>query len=184
LSSFFGPLASSVSAALGRDQTAGALREIVRRLDADMPLFQVRTLEQVVDGSMAARRSMAWLLSTFAVSALLLAAIGVFGVMSHAVSQRTREIGVRMAIGASPYRVLGGILGEGLLQVALGVVAGAVLSLVTARLLAGLLFGVSPATVMPYAIVLALLAGVSLVACLVPARRAMRIDPAVALRAD
>ena len=184
LPSFFGPLASSVSAALGGDQTAGALREIVRRLDADMPLFQVRTLEQVVDGSMAAPRSMAWLLSTFAVSALLLAAIGVFGVMSHAVSQRTREIGVRMAIGASPYRVLGGILGEGLLQVALGVVVGAVLSLVTARLLAGLLFGVSPAAVMPYVIVLALLAAVSLVACLVPARRAMRIDPAVALRAD
>ena len=172
------------TSALGSDQTAGALREIVRRLDADMPLFQVRTLEQVVDRSVAAPRSMAWLLSTFAASALLLAAIGVFSVMSHAVSQRTREIGVRMAIGASPYRVLGGILGEGLLQVALGVVAGAGLSVVTARLLAGLLFGVSAATVVPYVIVLALLAGVSLVACLVPARRAMRIDPAVALRAD
>jgi putative ABC transport system permease protein len=104
--------------------------------------------------------------------------------MSHAVSQRTREIGVRMAIGASPYRVLGGILGEGLLQVALGVVAGAALSLVTARLLAGMLFGVSAATAMPYVIVLALLAVVSLAACLVPARRAMRIDPAVALRSD
>jgi putative ABC transport system permease protein len=184
LSSFVGPLASSVSAALGRQQTTGALREIVRRLDGDMPLFQVRTLEQVVDGSVAAPRAMAWLLSTFAVSALLLAAIGVFGVMSHAVSQRTHEIGVRMAIGASPYRVLGGILGEGLLQVALGVVAGAALSLVTARLLAGLLFGVSAATMMPYVIVLALLAVVSLAACLVPARRAMRIDPAVALRSD
>ena len=149
-----------------------------------MPVFQVRTMAQVIDTSVAAPRAMAWLLSGFALAALMLAAIGVFGVMSHAVSQRTREIGVRMAMGASPHRVLGGILGEGLLQVALGVVAGAVLSLLTARLLAGLLFGVSAATVVPYVIVLALLAGVSLVACLVPARRAMRIDPAVALRAD
>ena len=184
LASFFGPLASSVSAALGRDRTASALREIVRRLDAEMPIFQVRTLEQVVEASVAAPRSMAWLLSTFAVSALLLASIGVFGVMSHAVSQRTREIGVRMAIGASPYRVLGRILGEGLFQVALGALVGAALSLLTARLLSGMLFGASAAAAMPYAIVLALLGAVSLVACLVPARRAMRIDPAVALRAE
>ncbi|MGH9221767.1 MAG: FtsX-like permease family protein, partial [Vicinamibacterales bacterium] len=115
---------------------------------------------------------------------LMLAAIGVFGVMSHAVSQRTREIGVRMAIGASPYRVLGGILGEGLAQVALGLVLGALLSLLTARLLGGLLFGVSALSITPYLIVVALISAVSLIACLMPARRAMQIDPAVALRAD
>jgi putative ABC transport system permease protein len=161
-----------------------ALREIVRRIDPDMPLFQVRTMAQVIETSVAAPRSMAWLLSAFAVAALMLAAIGVFGVMSHAVSQRTREIGVRMAVGASPYRVLAGILGEGLAQVALGLVLGALLSLLTARLLSGLLFGVSALTITPYLIVVGLLGAVSLVACLVPARRAMRIDPAVALRAD
>jgi putative ABC transport system permease protein len=161
-----------------------ALRDVVRRLDPEMPLFQVRSLEQVVDASVAAPRSMAWLLSAFAGAALMLAAIGVFGVMSHAVSQRTREIGVRMAIGASPRRVLGGILLEGLAQVAIGLVFGALLSLLTARLLAGLLFGVSALNVAPYLIVVALLGTVSLVACLVPARRAMQIDPATALRAD
>ncbi len=161
-----------------------ALREIVRRIDPDMPLFQVRTMAQVIDTSVAAPRSMAWLLSAFAVAALMLAAIGVFGVLSHSVSQRTREIGVRMAIGASPYRVLGGILGEGLAQVALGLVLGAVLSLLTARLLTGLLYGVSAVSITPYLVVVGLLATVSLIACLVPARRAMQIDPAVALRAD
>src|SRR5688500_862866 len=127
-----------------------ALREIVRRIDPEMPLFQVRTMAQVIDTAVAAPRSMAWLLSAFAAAALMLAAIGVFGVLSHSVSQRTREIGVRMAIGASPYRVLGGILGEGLMQVALGLVLGAVLSLLTARLLAGLLFGVSAVSIAPY----------------------------------
>ena len=184
LSSLLGPLAATVSEAIGRDRTAAAIRDIVKRMDPEMPLFQVRTMSQVVETAVAAPRSMAWLLSAFAVSALLLAAIGVFGVMSHAVSQRTREIGVRMAIGASPYRVLGGILGEGLTQVGLGLVLGAALSLLTARLLAGLLYGVSALSVAPYLIVVGLLGAVSLVACLVPARRAMQIDPAVALRAD
>ena len=184
LSSLLGPLASSVSDSVSREGVAAQVRSAVRRIDSELALFRVRTMEQVVDAAVATPRSMAWLLSMFAASALLLAAIGVFGVMSHAVSQRTREIGVRMAIGASPYRVLGGIVGEGLSQVGLGLAAGAALSLVTSRLLSGLLFGVTGASVAPYLIVVGLLAAVSLVACLVPARRAMRIDPAVALRAD
>ena len=160
------------------------IRDIVRRVDPDMPLFQVRTMAQVIDTAVAAPRAMAWLLSGFALSALMLAAIGVFGVLSHAVSQRTREIGVRIAVGASPRRVLGGILGEGLMQVAFGLVVGALLSLLTSRLLSGLLFGVSALSITPYLIVVGLLGLVSLIACLVPARRAMQIDPAVALRAD
>ena len=167
-----------------RDSAATALRDVVRRIDPELALFRVQTMEQVVDNAVATPRSMAWLLSVFATAALMLAAIGVFGVMSHAVSQRTREIGVRMAIGASPYRVLAAILGEGLAQVGLGLIVGAVLSLVTARLLAGLLFGVSALSLAPYLLVVALLSTVSLIACLVPARRAMQIDPAVALRAD
>jgi putative ABC transport system permease protein len=156
----------------------------VRRLDPELALFRMRTLEQVLDASVATSRSLAWLLSSFAIAALLLAAIGVFGVMSHAVSQRTREIGVRMAIGASPYRMLAGILAEGLTQVGLGVMAGVMLSIVMARLLSGLLFGVSPIAVAPYLIAVAVLAVVSAIACLVPARRAMRIDPMTALRAE
>ena len=184
LVSFLGPLASSVSDAIDQDRTAPAIRDVVRRIDPELALFRVQTLEQVVDNAVATPRSMAWLLSVFAIAALMLAAIGVFGVMSHAVGQRTREIGVRMAIGASPYRVLGSILGEGLAQVGFGLILGALLSMLTARLLGGLLFGVSALSVAPYLIVVGLLGTVSLVACLLPARRAMQIDPAVALRAD
>jgi len=164
--------------------SAEALRNAVRSIDPDLALFQVRTMDQVLDASVATPRSIAWLLSAFALSALVLAAIGVFGVMSHAVSQRTREIGVRMAIGASPVRMLASILGEGMAQVGLGVVLGAVLSLVLARLLSGLLFGVSAVSVSPYFIVATLLGAVSLIACAVPARRAMRVDPATALRGE
>jgi len=182
--SLLGPLAPAVSDALAREAVANSIRAVMRRLDPDLALFQVRTMEQVVDASVATPRSMAWLLSMFAISALMLAAIGVFGVMSHAVSQRTREIGVRMAIGASPYRMLGTILGEGLAQVGLGLVAGAALSLITTRLLSGLLFGVTATTISPYFVVFSLLAVVSTIACLIPARRAMRVDPASALRAE
>ena len=184
LSALLGPLASTLSGSMGGDSAAAALRAAVRRLDPQIALYNLRTLQQVVDNAVATPRSMAWLLSVFALSALMLAAIGVFGVMSHAVSQRTREIGVRMAIGASPFRVLGAILGEGLTQVGLGLVLGAVLSLLTARLLGGLLFGVSALSITPYLAVSAVLCAVSLIACLLPARRAMQIDPAVALRAD
>ena len=141
-------------------------------------------MEQVVDAAVATPRSMAWLLSVFAIAALMLAAIGVFGVMSHAVSQRTREIGVRMAIGASPNRMLGSILGEGLTQVGLGLIVGTALSLLTARLLAGLLFGVSALSITPYLIVVTRARRGVAGRMPVPARRAMRIDPAMALRTE
>jgi predicted permease len=182
--SLLGPLGPAVSSAMARDSIAASIRTTVRRLDPDLALFQLRTMEQVVEAGVATPRSMAWLLSVFAMSALMLAAIGVFGVMSHAVSQRTREIGVRMAIGASPHQMLGAVLGEGLTQVGIGLIAGVALSMVTARLLTGLLFGVTALSVAPYLVVVSMLAVVSVIACLVPARRAMRIDPATALRAD
>ena len=163
---------------------AAAVRDAVRRVDPDLAVFRLQTMEQVVNQAVATPRSMAWLLSVFALSALMLAAIGVFGVMSHAVGQRTREIGVRMAIGASPSQMLRTVLTEGLMQVALGVMLGAVLTLIAARLLSGLLFGVAALSLAPYLAVTGLLAAVSVIACLVPARRAMQIDPAIALRAD
>jgi putative ABC transport system permease protein len=184
VASLLGPLGSAMSDAVGSEGTAMAIRDAVRRIDPELALFRVRTMEQIVDAAIATPRSMAWLLSLFALAALMLAAIGVFGVMSHAVSERTREIGVRMAIGASPRRMLGAILGEGLAQVGLGLLAGALLSMLTARLLSGLLFGVTALTITPYLIVVALLGAVSVIACLVPARRAMRVDPAVALRGE
>lgn len=161
-----------------------SLRGVIRRLDSEMPFYQVRTMEEVVDASVATPRSLAWLLSGFAASGLLLAAIGVFGVLSHAVSQRTQEIGVRMAIGASPAEVLGMILREGLVQVGLGLVVGLGLAVGTSQLVSGLLFGITVGTPTPYVTVSILLVTVAVIACLAPARRAMRVQPAVALRGE
>jgi putative ABC transport system permease protein len=163
---------------------ASQLRGIVRRLDSEMPFYQVRTMNQIVESSVATPRSLAWLLSGFAASGLLLAAIGLFGVLSHAVSQRTQEIGVRMAVGASPGQVLWMVVGEGLMQVSLGLLVGLGLALATAQLLGGLLFGVTTSAPLPYIVVGALLVSVALLACLAPARRAMRVDPAVAIRGE
>jgi putative ABC transport system permease protein len=160
------------------------LRAMIRRIDSEMPFYQVRTMEQVVAASVATPRSLAWLLSGFAASGLLLAAIGVFGVLSHAVSQRTQEIGVRVAVGASPQQVLIMVLREGLAQVVMGLLLGIALAAATSRLLSGLLYGVTVATPLPYVLVSVLLLASALTACLAPARRAMRIDPAVALRGD
>jgi putative ABC transport system permease protein len=184
LRSLLGPLAAAFSDAVARQNAAASLRTVVRGVDAELPLFQVRTMEQVVDAAVATPRSMAWLLSMMALSGLLLAAIGVFGVLSHAVGQRTREIGVRMAIGASPTGMLRMVLGEGLVQVGCGLVLGLILSIGLSRLLSGLLFGVDRFSPLPYLLVSAVIVFVSMVACLVPAWRAMRIDPAVALRTD
>ena len=126
--------------------------------------------------SLALRNFMRLLLSVFAGLALLLASVGIYGVISYAVSQRTREIGLRMALGARPRDVLRLILGEGLKLVCAGVVVG------IAALLATLLYGVSGTDPLIFIGVTALLVAVSLAACFVPARRAMRVDPIVALR--
>ena len=143
------------------------LRAMIRRLDSEMPFYQVRTMEQVVSASVATPRSLAWLLSGFAASGLLLAAIGVFGVLSHAVSQRTPDIGVRVAVGSSPQQVLTMVLREGLAQVGIGLILGMALAAATSRLLSGLLFGVTTAAVLPYVVVSFLL----LASALSPASR-------------
>jgi putative ABC transport system permease protein len=165
-------------------QLVSGLRGAIRAADPEMPFYQVQTMEQIVDASVATPRSLAWLLSSFALSGLILAAIGVFGVLSHAVTQRTQEIGVRMAIGASPTQVLRQVMSEGLIQVTIGIVVGTALALATSRLLAGLLFGVTAADPVAYVGVAALLTTVAVAASLAPARRAMRVDPITALRAD
>ena len=162
----------------------GGLRSAIRDLDLEMPFYRVQTMERIVDASIATPRSLAWLLSTFALAGLLLAAIGVFGVLSHAVAQRTHEIGVRIAVGATPAQVLRMVLGEGLAQLGLGLGAGIAIALGTARLLSGLLFGVTTASVTPYIAVATLLTIVTIAACLAPARRAMNVDPVTALRAE
>jgi putative ABC transport system permease protein len=173
-----------VRGAAGTTGLSSSIRAAIRELDAELPFFQVRLMEDVVSTSMATPRSLAWLLSGFAIVGLMLAAIGVFGVLSHAVSQRTQEIGVRMAVGASPAGVLAMIVRDALTQVGLGLVLGLGLTWMTSQLLSGLLFGVSTTSPMPYLIVAAVLVGAALIAALAPARRAMRIDPAIALRAE
>jgi putative ABC transport system permease protein len=159
-----------------------AVRDAFAAVDPLVPTGPMRSMEQVMSRSLALRNFMRLLLSVFAGLALLLASVGIYGVISYAVSQRTREIGLRMALGARPRDVLRLILGEGLKLVCAGVVVGIAAALALTKLLATLLYGVSGTDPLIFIGVTALLVGVSLAACFVPARRAMRVDPIVALR--
>jgi len=159
-----------------------ALREAMAAADPLVPTGAVRSMDQVLAHSLALRSFMMLLLSIFGGLALVLASVGIYGVISFAVSQRTREIGVRMALGARPADVLQMILTEGLKLVAVGVVLGTVAALLLTRLLEGMVYGVSMRDPLIFALVNLLMAAVSLAACYVPARRAMRVDPLVALR--
>ena len=153
-------------------------------LDPDLPLTKIRTLEEVIERSAGPQRLAAELLSAFAAAALLLAALGIYGVVSYAVSRREREIGVRMALGAQGSDVLRMILREGLRLSVLGVAGGLIAALGVARLLAGFLYGVSSSDPLTYLLVAAGLLLAAAGASFLPARRATRVDPAVALRAE
>jgi predicted permease len=159
-----------------------AVRDAFAAVDPLVPTGPMRPMEQVLSHSLALRNFMRLLLSIFAGLALVLASVGIYGVISYAVSQRTREIGVRMALGARPADVLRLILGEGLRLVLAGVAVGIAAALALTKLLASLLYGVSDTDPLIFASVTGLLVGVSLAACFIPARRAMRVDPMVALR--
>ncbi|MFL6257643.1 MAG: ABC transporter permease [Pyrinomonadaceae bacterium] len=163
---------------------APAVRAEVRALDPEVPAFAVQTLEQMVAGSRAAfmRRYPAYLTGVFACVALLLALVGIYGVVSYAVTQRTHEIAIRVALGAQSRDVLRLVLGHGLLLALGGIAAGAVGALALTRLISGLLFGVSAADPAVYGLVALLLTAVALLACLIPARRATKVDPIGALR--
>ena len=141
-----------------------------------------RSMDQRLSRSLALRGFMMQLLSLFAAMALLLASVGIYGVISYGVSQRTREIGVRMALGARPDDVLRLVLSEGLKLVGVGVALGIIAALALTRLLATLLYGVKATDPLIFLAVVAVLVCVSLAACYMPARRAMRVDPIVALR--
>jgi putative ABC transport system permease protein len=162
----------------------GAARAEIAALDPLLAPYNIFTLEEAVDLALTGRRLATWLLTSFACAALLLAAVGIYGVMSYSVGQRTREIGVRMALGAQASDVLTLILRHGLHLVGFGLVAGGVAALSLRRLMQTLLFGVSAIDPLIFAGVALLLALVALLACLIPARRAARIDPMVALRTD
>jgi putative ABC transport system permease protein len=141
-------------------------------------------MREVVWQANGRARFQTWLLAVFAAAAALLAAVGIYGVMSYAVSRRSREIGVRMALGARPGEVLRLIVGQGMGVAAAGAAAGLAAALVLTRLMRSLLYGVPPTDLATYAAVAAGLLVIALVASYVPARRAARIDPATALRAE
>jgi len=161
---------------------AESLRREVRAVDPNEPVFGVRTMEEVVAAALAERRFTMLLLALFAVTALLLSAIGIYGVMAYFVTQRTHEIGIRMALGASPGDVVGMVLGQGVRLAAAGVAAGIIGALAVTRAIATLLFGVSPRDPGTLVALAGTLTVVALVACYVPARRATRVDPIRALR--
>jgi putative ABC transport system permease protein len=160
----------------------GAIREVVQSLDKDQPIANVQTMEQVVAGSVAQPRFRTVLLGVFALLALVLAAIGIYGVMSYAVTQRTHEIGIRMALGAQPRSVLGLVVGQGVKLALAGVGIGLAGAWGLTRLISTLLFEVTATDPVTFAAVALVLAGVALLACYLPARRAARIDPMLALR--
>ena len=163
---------------------ADAARRAVQAVDPEQPIDQLGTLEQAVDNSMQTRMVMLTLLGTFAAAALLLACIGIYGVMTYSVTQRTREMGIRIALGAGVGQVVALVLRDGLKVVLLGVVIGAACSLGAGALISNQLYGTSQNDPLVFAAVAFVLVSVSLIACWFPARYATRVDPVIALRAE
>jgi putative ABC transport system permease protein len=161
---------------------AGALEREVRALDKDQPISDVRAMNEWLADSIARARFATFLLGVFAMVALLLASLGIYGVMAYSVTQRTNEIGIRMALGATPANVVHLVLKRGVLLALIGVAIGLIGSLGLTRLLSGLLFGVSVTDPAIFGLVPILLLAIAVLAVYLPARRATRVDPLVALR--
>lgn len=159
-----------------------AIRGEIRALDPTMPISNVRTLEEVLASSVAQPRFAMVLLGSFAAIALLLAVVGIYGVLSYAVSRRTREIGIRMAVGAEPGRVVSDVVGRGMAMALLGITAGLGLAWVLAGSLEGMLYGVEAHDVLTFAVAPLIFVGVAFLACVIPALRAARVNPSGALR--
>lgn len=159
-----------------------ALREAVHSIDRNLPLSSVNTLDKLVESSVGQRKLSMMLLGVFSAIAMVLASIGIYGVMSYSVAQRTRELGIRMALGAMRSRVLMLVVGQGMALAGAGVAIGLVGAFGLTRLLTNQLFDVRATDPSTFALVSALLVAVALIATLVPALRATRVDPVVALR--
>jgi predicted permease len=163
---------------------APAIREAVSAIDPGLPIVSMRTMEDVVGASLTRQRFLSLLLGIFAAVALLLAAIGTYGVLSYMVSERHREIGIRMALGAGNGQVVGLVLRQGITIAAIGIAVGVGGALALSRITQSLLYGVTPSDPATFGAVVAVIALVATAACLIPMRRAMRVDPLTAIRAD
>jgi putative ABC transport system permease protein len=161
---------------------AAAVRSEIWKLDKDLPLFRVQPMEQILSLAVAGQRFNLLLLTVFAALALLLAAVGIYGVISYAVAQRTHEMGIRMALGANTGDVLWLVMRQGLILIISGVAVGLAGAFALTRVMTGLLFGVSATDPLTFAAIALLLMTVALLACWIPARRATKVDPMMALR--
>ncbi|HEY0082442.1 MAG TPA: FtsX-like permease family protein, partial [Pyrinomonadaceae bacterium] len=153
-------------------------------IDPDLALAHIKTMDQLMDESLGQSRYRGVLLGIFAIVALILAAVGIYGVIAYTVNQRTREIGIRLALGAQKRDILKLVIGQGVILCMIGVAIGVAASLALMRFLSSLLYGVSDTDPLTFAGVVLLLIGVALLACSIPARRAARVDPMIALRQD
>jgi len=160
------------------------VRKVVTRMDPELPFYGVQTMQKRIDDSLLARRSPMLLLMIFAGVALFLAAVGIYGALAYSVTQRTREMGIRIAVGSSAGEVFGLVLKEGLTVVGVGLALGGAGAFGLVRLIQSLLYGIQPTDPAVMGSVALLLAATGVTACLLPARRATRIDPVVALTGE
>jgi ABC-type antimicrobial peptide transport system permease subunit len=165
-------------------QVLGAIREVVRELNPEVPVTDVATAHDLVDDALATPRNLAGAVGAFAAVALLLAMIGIYGVMSYFVNEHRKDIGIRLALGGKPGAVLGLVLARGLRPVLFGTAIGFVLALVATRFMTRMLFGVSPHDPATLGMVALAMLGTAIAACWIPARHAARLDPARVLRHD
>jgi predicted permease len=166
------------------DAFGGAVRREVAAIDPELPVFSIKTLQALTDDSLKTRRWPMLLSLGFGLIALALSAVGIYGVLAYLVAQRTKEIGIRMALGSTPWAVFDLVLREGVALLAVGFVAGGIGAFALRKSIEGQLFGVESTDARVLAVVAAILAAVALVACAMPARRATRIDPVLALQQE
>lgn len=171
-----------VRSSLSASSVAASIRQAVHSIDKDLPVTDVVSFPDALGQSISQERFRTFLLGSFSAIALVLAALGIFGVISYSASQRSHEIGIRMALGAQRRNILGLILGQGAKLALFGLGVGVVAAFLLTRLMANLLYGVSATDPLTFGAVAIVLLGVAVIACYIPARRASRVDPMVALR--